>query len=369
MAKNTASETSAFRYSRIEPEDQPKLMEAIEEILREGNSHNAGKYDASHWTWQYVKLPSAKSFVYGAFNADDTLIGYYHIPCYEGHYANRLVLIGMVQDVAISRHFRGGGVFRELARYAHQEVAREVDFTYTFPNQKSIHTFIKYNQYRLVQTLPAYVLPVKAAKIVRSKLNIPLINHLATPVAFLHQKICRVAISERYRFVFDSTLDAETEKVFTSFNALHKIALLRNNQYIQWRFLEKPNSRHYVLKVFYNDKLVALLIFKPDEMLGNPALLLMDYAHIGNEKHLLAALQWLRETGLNQIDKPVNLIFTAGNDSFFSTLSKVGFIKIPQKINPRPLNLLVRSSRITNSNSDLFNQKHWLITLADWDVF
>lgn len=369
MAGTMSSETSTFRYSRIEPEHQPKLMDTIEEILREGNSHNAGKYDDNHWRWQYVKLPSARSFVYGAFDANNALIGYYHIPCYNGKADNNPVLIGMVQDVAISRRFRGGGVFRELAQYAHREVAKEVDFIYTFPNQKSIHTFIKYNQYTLVQTLPAYVLPVKAAMIVRSKLKIPLVSHLAIPVDFFYQKIFRISIHGSYRFAFDSTLDAETESLFTSFNALHKIAILRNNQYVQWRFLEKPNCKHYVLKVRYNEKLVALLIFKPDEMLGNPALLLMDYAHCDNEKHLLIALQWLRETGLHQISEPVSMIFTTGNDSFFSTLHKIGFIRIPQKFNPRPLNLLVKNVRIVDHSSGLFNRQHWLVTLADWDVF
>lgn len=369
MAEHTASETSNFRYSRIEPEHQPKLMEAIEDILHEGNSHNAGKYDINHWLWQYVKLPSAKSFVYGAFDADNALIGYYHIPCYNGQFDNRQVLIGMIQDVAISRRFRGGGVFRGLAQFAHQDVAREVDFIYTFPNQKSIHTFIKYNQHTLVQTLPSFVLPVKPAAIVRSKLHLPIINHLITPIVFFHQKICRINISKNYQFIFDNSLTAETEVLFASFNSLHKITIIRNNQYIQWRFLDKPKSKHYVLKVLYNKKLVALLIFKPDEMLGNPALLLMDYAHIGNENHLISALQWLREVGLNQIAEPVNMIFTAGNDSFFSTLHKIGFIRIPKKFNPRPLNLLVKNSRISDNSSALFNPQNWLITLADWDVF
>ncbi|MCZ2355467.1 MAG: GNAT family N-acetyltransferase [Bacteroidia bacterium] len=367
--EKTATKTSAFRYSRIEPADYQKLIQSIDEILCEGNSHNAGKYDLNHWYWQYLKLPSAKAFIYGVFDENDLLIGYYHIPCYTGHIGEKKVLIGMIQDVAISQKSRGGGVFRQLAQYAHQDIAQEVDFIYTFPNHKSIHTFIKYNQYSLLKTLPAYILPINAAKIIHSKLKIPLINHLATPFTFLHQKICQVNVPKDYQFIFDHSLNLETEQLLKSFNALHRIGLDKNNQYIQWRFFDKPNSKHYLLKVIQNQKLLAILVFKVDEMLGNPSLLLMDFAYIETENHVLMALQWLKDVGLSQIPESVNLLFTSGNSLIFNSLYKVGFVKIPNQFSPRPLNLLTKNIRLTDCANAIFDSNNWLITLADWDVF
>ena len=61
------------------------------------------------------------------------------------------------------------------------------------------------------------------------------------------------------------------------------------------------------------------------------------------------------------------IIFTAFCCRDFLKKKKYGFIKIPQKFNPRNLNMLVKN--ISSNNSLIMNSENWFATLGDWDVF
>ena len=51
------------------------------------------------------------------------------------------------------------------------DLVNKVDFIYTFPNRKAIHTYLKYNNYRKVMTLPIYMKIISAENILLKKLN------------------------------------------------------------------------------------------------------------------------------------------------------------------------------------------------------
>jgi len=45
---------------------------------------------------------------------------------------------------------------------------------------------------------------------------------------------------------------------------------------------------------------------------------------------------------------------------------KLGFLRVPDRFNPRPFNLLVRA--LARGGLELLDGSAWHITLADWDV-
>jgi hypothetical protein len=110
------------------------------------------------------------------------------------------------------------------------------------------------------------------------------------------------------------------------------------------------------------------LALKEDEILGNPALLIMDFAHLeGKQSSLIYLIDKVREKKVLKEVKS-NLLFISSITPLLPELKKIGFYQIPQKVNPRVLNLLAR----TSSNLDekpLLQEQNWLLTLGDWDVF
>ncbi|OLB12560.1 MAG: hypothetical protein AUH07_07850 [Gemmatimonadetes bacterium 13_2_20CM_70_9] len=58
---------------------------------------------------------------------------------------------------------------------------------------------------------------------------------------------------------------------------------------------------------------------------------------------------------------------TMGLHPAFGELRRLGFVRVPQRFNPRPFDLLARG--LAESGPELFEPSVWHVTLADWDVF
>jgi hypothetical protein len=112
---------------------------------------------------------------------------------------------------------------------------------------------------------------------------------------------------------------------------------------------------------------LAAAIFKLDEMFDNPVLLLMDYAHLqGKDDYLLQLIQHVKLHGAKEIGERFNLIVTSGNSEFLPLLKKVGFLRVPERFNSRPLKLVVKN--LAKHPTDAFDPRNWHLTLSDWDV-
>ena len=361
--------STALRFSRIEPEQQPQLLQEIRNILTEVGAHNVEIYNQEYWDWQYKNLPTRKSFVYAAWDGDK-IIGYYHVPVYRCSINGEEKLIGNIQDVAVNPNYRGIGLFRQLAEFANEDLNKsEVDLIYTFPNDKSIKTFLKYNKFHLVSAVPTYVRPIRSGKILRSKLNLfgleKALGLVADGFVNLFSKNAKLADAKIEEI---TEITDEVESVFTEFSSLFQNHLIRDKAWLDWRYLRSARGKHSIFGVREGEELTSVLVVKEDVMLGNPALLVMDFAHIdGKETSLLYCFDQLRkQDGLVSFD--FNLIFLSGISSFLKNLKSIGFQRIPASSNPRVLNLLARSASQMDEKP-LLQEQNWLLTLGDWDVF
>ena len=359
----------ALRFSRIEPEQQPQLLQEIRNILIEVGAHTVDIYDQTYWDWQYKQLPTGKSFAYVAWDADK-IIGYYHVPIYRCSINGEEKLIGNIQDVAINPNYRGIGLFRQLAEFANKDLDNsEVDLIYTFPNDKSIRTFLKYNDFKIVSAVPAYIRPVSSGGILRNKINLlglekivgwfadGFVNLLASNPKLTNAKIEPV-----------TEITDEVEAVFSDYSKSFQNHLIRDKAWLNWRYLNSVRGKHHLLALREAGKVTAALVLKEDEMLGNPSLLILDFAFTnGNENSLLYLINQVRKQP-EHIGSQFNLLFVSGLAPTLASFKNVGFYQIPGKVNPRVLNLLSRSSSDMKAEP-LQPEKNWLLTLGDWDVF
>ena len=359
----------ALRFSRIEPDQQAQLLQEIRNILTEVGAHNVEIYNKKYWNWQYNHLPTGKSYVYAAWD-DQKIIGYYHVPVYRCSINGEEKLIGNIQDVAVNPNYRGIGLFRQLAEFANADLDQsEVDLIYTFPNDKSIRTFLKYNKFSAVSAVPTYLRPINSGGILSSKIKLlglekvagwfadGLVNLLSKNVKLHDAKV--EAITE---------ITNEVEIVFTDYSKSFENHLIRDKAWLDWRYLKSPRGKHRILGVREGGTLTAILVLKEDEMLGNPALLLMDFAHLdGKETSLLYLIDQTRKKKI-LADIKSNLLFISAITPLLPVLKQIGFYQIPEKVNPRVLNLLARTSGDCDEKS-ILKKENWLLTLGDWDVF
>jgi len=361
--------STALRFSRIEPAQQPQLLEEIHNILTEVGAHNVEIYNQEYWDWQYKNLPTGKSFVYAAWDGD-RIIGYYHVPVFRCTIGGEVKLIGNIQDVAVNPNYRGMGLFRKLAEFANEDLDKtDVDLIYTFPNDKSIRTFLKYNKFSTVSAVPTYLRPINSGGILTSKIKLLGLEKVAgwfvDRIINLFSKNINIsdASIERIEEITD-----EVESVFIEFSKPYRNHLVRDKAWLDWRYLKSVRGKHHILGIREAGKLTAVLVLKEDEMLGNPALLIMDFAHLdGKENSLLFLIDKVRKHVVLPGVKS-NLLFISAITPLLPSLKQIGFYQIPEKINPRVLNLLARTSSSLHEKP-LLQEQNWLLTLGDWDVF
>ena len=160
---------SNVEFSVMDPQkDLNSLLLVMEAISNEIGSHDKNHFRTDVWKWQYEALPSKISKIYLA-KIRDEIIGYYHVPTYSVSVEGKLHTVGNVQAVGVLSKFRNYGVFRKLAEFANNDLANHVDFIYSFPNSRSMHTFIKYNSYKKLIEMPALLLPLNLSKIFEKK--------------------------------------------------------------------------------------------------------------------------------------------------------------------------------------------------------
>lgn len=361
--------STALRFSRIEPAQQPQLLQEIRNILTEVGAHTVDIYNQAYWDWQYKQLPTGKSYVYAAWDADE-IIGYYHVPVYRCSINGEERLIGNIQDVAVDPNYRGIGLFRQLAEFANKDLDdSDVDLIYTFPNEKSIRTFLRYNNFKVVGAVPAYLRPVRAGGILSSKINLlgleKIVGFFADGIVDLFSK--NINLQDTSIETITEITD-EVEAVFSQYSSQFQNHLLRDKAWLDWRYLKSVRGKHHILALREAGKLTAVVVAKEDEMLGNPSLLIMDFAHInGKEDSLLYLVNQVRKQPA-LTNATFNLLFVSGIAPALASFGNIGFMKVPEKMNPRVLNLLSRSSSNMNADS-IQTEKNWLLTLGDWDVF
>lgn len=358
---------SQLTYLRIDEKYYPDVIKKTKSILEEANSHKASIFNADFWNWQYRDLPTGDTRIYGVI-LNEEIMAYYHMPVFEILVKGKRKRFAMVQEVAVNRELRGKGVFRKLADLATRELkTSNIDAVYTFPNHKSIHTFLKYNGYTKVCTLGTYILPARSGAVFRSKINLLGLEKIVGSFVDIFFNLFTVKLDRGTSVSLHPNIDDTILGIFDEYQKEHVLVLLRDKKYLRWRFDHRPSSSHYYFSINDTKRTVAVAIFKCDQMFGNPVLLLMDFAFLPKkEDYLLYLIRYVKEHGENVIGRQFNLIMTSGHSEFLRHLKKIGFLRVPEKFNNRPLNLLVKNLSI--HSEDIFSPQSWHVTLTDWDV-
>ena len=264
-------------YSLLTEEHKPKILESILNIIQETEAHEQRVAEESMWHWQYESLPTRNSLVYIA-SFQEEIVGYYHIPVYEIRIGREVCKIGHIQNVAVLSKFRNQKIFQKLAKFANNDADEHVDLIYSFPNQRSIHTFTKYNNFQVVSELPVYILPLDSSKLIQSKVNLLGLQYLIGPLIDMVFQLMTKKLGTEERLIFLDDVSTEVEKLFGHFNMKHHLGLVRNKEYLRWRYRDSPKGKYHFVGLETEGYLSAVAILKEENIFAIKGLVLMDMA-------------------------------------------------------------------------------------------
>ncbi len=365
MNKKMKSRVSDLTFCVASEPDYGQLVALMSKVLLAGDSLHAEKYNFEKWRWKYFNLPHAQPQIYICKEAE-TILGYYHCAVYLGKVNGVEKKLGMVQDVGISEAARGKGVFRKLAEYATAQILKsDVNLIYTFPNDKSIHTFLKYNGYSKIETFSTFVLPIKIENIIASKFTFLNIHKVIGTMSDFFYSVKITRLDSNYKIVLNDAVTHEIANLFVEFNSKFKNSLTRSFEYLHWRFEEKPHGKHYFFSAIKDEKLVAAAILSIEDLLGSKAAVILDFA-AKSSSDFTQLISTIRKNSSMYFKTVPGMFYTSTSKTNDELFFKCGFLKIPEKINPRALHLLGKNS--TENETDILNAENWNFTLSDWDV-
>jgi len=298
------------------------------------------------------------------------LCGYYHAVLQDLHVDGRLVRVAMVQDVGTRASHRGRGVFREMGGYALEALRRRgVEFIYTFPNQKSLPSFVRNHGYTIVARVPVLVRPLDLGRALaeRARLGGPgraIGDAGAAVLRLARARRARLEPGERVEAV--DTPPAELQGFALARGGAGTIGLARTPDYLRWRFVASPHRSYRIHVLTRAGAARAYLVTRHAEILGAPVALVMDLGHEPGEEPALARLIDLRALEETRAGRVASVAMCLGAER--RVLRRAGYFPIPERLNPRPFNLLVKDLAST-PHPALFDPGRWRITLADWDVY
>jgi hypothetical protein len=276
----------------------------------------------------------------------------------------------MVQDVGTKASHRGRGVFREMGGLALEALRRrQVGFIYTFPNQKSLPSFVRNHGYTIVARVPVLVRPLDLGRALaeRARLGGPgrvIGDACAAALRLSRAGHARLAAGERVETV------AEPPEELAGFELARggagTIGLARTPGYLRWRFVQSPHRRYRIHTLTRAGKTRAVLVTRDAEILGAPVSLVMDLDHEPGEAAALRRLIEIRALEEGRAGRVASVGMCLGAER--RLLQRAGYLQIPERLNPRPFNLLVKDLAGT-PRPELFEPGRWRITLADWDVY
>ena len=352
-----------LEIKEIHETEIPLLIETISKNLNKKKD----RFNIDYWKWQYKFNPRKQSFIYGAW-LNNKIVGYYHIVTHNFIAKNKKYVIGNVQDVAVNQEFQGMGVFRKLSKFANSDVSKYVDILYSFPNKKSLKTFLKYEKFNLIDCLPVYILPLKINNIIGSRLRFFGVYKILGLIISFFYKNKNIDLKSNEQVILLDHLDERIYDLFKKFSEKHLYYVVRDKDYLNWRYVKSPKGNFFFLGLMKDEEIKAIIVVKHSIIYNNEAFIILDFAFSENFEDLKSLINNFQVSLRNIHSLDANLVLMSGLSRYESQLKKCGFIPIPKLFIPRKLNLI---TKLTNKQLtfEKIHSTDWFVTLGDWDIF
>jgi len=227
-----------------------------------------------HLRWQYLQNPWGKLLV-GLVEDQRArrLAASYAVVPVPVRLGDRRVLAGIAIDGMTSSEYRHRGLFVKLVKRTHARCEREgLAFVYGFPNENSSHGIFR----SLGWTPPAppmlMVRPFRLTSLVRRLLHLPRVPRAQSgmPARPMPSDFKPV---EEPGVVSLPTFDDETDRLWTDFSRGFAVTVDRSHDYMNWRFVRKPEAKYFIRALKSGRDYEALIVYTmrdgPDMRIGN----------------------------------------------------------------------------------------------------
>jgi len=340
--------------------DIPALVYFVGDILRESGAQKATLFDEAFWRWEY-RTPGREALVVLAEDGE-SIVGAFHLTPRLMRWHGEPGTMVLLQDLGVRAEYRRHGLFMKMCTFAVDEaVRRGWDMTYALPtNETSYPGFINKLGYTHVCDMPIRVSALNIGAVAASRLPLrPLWYALGAPFTYAIRALFSVRSPGEVRVI--ERFAAEVDALGAAFTDAAGLGCCRDSSFLNWRFIDKPGRLYQAHGLYRDDLLRAYVVTRRTRVFGLDCLLLMDFA--GHPDALLPLLSGRMEAAARDA---VGLAVAMGQHPLMRSLTRLGFVTVPNRINRRVVHLIVRTHTARVAGAE---RASWALTIADWDVF
>ncbi|MDI6861508.1 MAG: GNAT family N-acetyltransferase [Caldisericia bacterium] len=231
-----------------------KIYEGVgEEIIPLFNSVTPElEVDIKKWRWKYIENPLKENLI-AVFETDKgEIVGEEAIVPFKAYFKGKIVKIGHSVDSMVLENFRGRGIFKRLAIKTLEEgKTRGYYYFYGFPNKNSLPIYTKKLGWISFGYIRRWIFPLNLNILsTKFKIDLSILSSLF--------KFNKSLLKRKFNFIKVQNFSG-VEKYLDNLKNHYDIFLLRDEEFLTWRYLSHP---YYIYEIFKDDDSLFILRIK-----------------------------------------------------------------------------------------------------------
>lgn len=312
--------------------------------------------------WQFLESPVKKRLVDIAIdNEKDKVAAIYAVFPVQFQIKGEDYIGSQSLDTITDVDYRGKGLFVNLAKNVYGNAAIEnVKLVYGFPNGNSIHGFANKLDWKVLDPVPFLFKPIYTGYFTKKS---KLISW------FPNMKIgYRSKVDRKINIQFKQEFPLEVNEIWEKFSTNITVCVKRNKEYLDWRYLLKPDEDYKIAHAYTSDgSYIGFIIYSVKEKHGGKIAYIMEYIY--DPKFTIQAENLLK-FAINKIIKEKAdciLSWCLPHSRNYNHYRKSGFYTLPEKFRPIELHFGVRCFD-EDLNEMITNRKNWYLSYSDSDT-
>jgi GNAT superfamily N-acetyltransferase len=353
-----ANDTPAWKPRPFGESDDEKVA-ALYESVHEGRAFNAPE-----WRWQFGEAVSDGGFIWVADDAG-TLAGQYATVPVRMQVGKGTVRTALSLDTMTHPRYRKQGIFIALAKAVYEEIrSKDVKLVYGFPNENSIHGFLKHLDFFVLEDIPALMRPLDASRLIGKKIRSGILSKvLGTPVQAVFDLIfAGRKRGEGIRVESPPAFPEEVDNLFARLSGSFTNLVVRDHRYLRWRYDLNPRHSYERFLGYRDGVLAGYCVCSVTERDGLTIGLIVDLLAPPRDHELVGLLVRKAYERFRTLGVSAAACMLTSRSPFAGMLKRLGFLF--------PLRRFPYILRLNTDDVDpkaIRNVANWHITFGDGD--
>jgi len=334
--------TKEYIFEEYTENDRGALIDFMNGIFQSEKMRKSHDFNLSYWKWQYQENPSGKEITIIAKDNDKVIGQYANVPT-RLRFDDNVLNSALVIDLMVSKDYRRKGLFKKMGDMSNSRLAElDIILSMAFPSRNESYAgFINKLDWFKIGNLDVLVKPI------------------------FYKLFGSRKIDEGIEIKEITIFSEEINDLWQKLNSSITIGIVRNKEYLNWRYFNKPNGKYRIFLVYRNGILSGYFVLKLLHLSKIGVGVIVDMLCL-NEENIVQSII-LKITDL-LLKSGVHLCVVLKTKLYEDVLRQSGFRLLPSRFNPKSYALIVRMNKPILRVNELKNIDNWYLTFGDWDV-